>query len=180
MAAAPGTNLAARANAVIRTWPEESAEVAREAIGMYGTPNEVAEGRLVWHNVGPWKRVIAYREVVHHNFPMPHIDVLEGFIDYRVPPERMDDLARFTGSLYVDRTRGEMSAKCDKEGANFLSINLAHDIVTGRRTVEEARRFYGEAMQATMAGNPPPEVQGFQFQVPRGNTADPDQPVMEM
>jgi len=170
----------AAAEATIRSWPEKSREVAQEAIEMYGTPNEIASGRLIWHEVGPWKRVIAYREVVDHHFPAPHPDVLEGVIDYPIDPDRVSELANFTGSLYVDRTRGEMSAKCDVEGANFLSINLGHDIMTGRRTAEEARAFYTEAMKQMKDGNPPPYTQGFQFDLPRRNTADPDEPTMEM
>jgi hypothetical protein len=171
---------AADAHATIRDWPEKSREVAREAIEMYGTPHEVASGRLVWHEVGPWKRVIAYRAVVDHHFPAPHPDVLEGVIDYPIDPDRVSELTRFTGSLYVDRTRGEMSAKCDVEGANFLSINLGHDIMTGRRTAEEARAFYTQAMKQMKEGNPPPYTQGFQFELPRRGTADPGESTMEM
>jgi hypothetical protein len=176
--AAPGQAGQTQARDVISGWPEESREVATEAIGKYGDPAEVTPTMLIWHNQGPWKRVVAYRDVVQHNFPMPHPDVLEGFIDYQIPPEMADDLLAFTGSVIVDRTKGEISARCDKEGANFLSLNLVHDIVNGRRTVAQARQFYGEAMQAMMGGNPPPYTQGFQFDLPRGGTADPGQSIM--
>ncbi len=33
-----------------------------------------------------------------------------------------------------------MSARCDLEGHNILTLNLAHDIVTGKKTAEEARK----------------------------------------
>jgi hypothetical protein len=172
---------AADVEAVIAQWPDQSRMVAEKAIGVYGEPHEVAEGRLVWHDVGDWKRVVAYREVVEHNFPMPHIDVLEGFIDYRVPPDRMDDLTRFTGSIYADRTRGEISARCDKEGANFLSVNLAHDILTNRRSVEEARQLYTEVVRAFMEREEMhPYMQGFQSSTPQIGTADPDQSTIDM
>jgi hypothetical protein len=32
-----------------------------------------------------------------------------------------------------------MSARCDKEAANFLAINLANDVATGVKTMEGAR-----------------------------------------
>jgi hypothetical protein len=65
-----------------------------------------------------------------------------------------------------------MAARCDKEAANFLALNLAHDILTGERTVDEARAFYGDTMQAVMGGGQPenPEyIQGFTFDVPQEN-----------
>jgi hypothetical protein len=33
--------------------------------------------------------------------------------------------------VIVERTKGELSARCEGEEANFLAINLAHQIVTG-------------------------------------------------
>nr|WP_244548035.1 MULTISPECIES: hypothetical protein [unclassified Bacillus (in: firmicutes)] len=44
-------------------------------------------------------------------------------------------------SLYIDRTAGEATAKCDQEAADFMALNLMHDMVTGRRNVKDARRF---------------------------------------
>ncbi len=63
-----------------------------------------------------------------------------------------DDLAMYDGSVVLERTSGEISARCDKEGANFLALNLAHDIVTGKRSVQDARKMYGEQAIAMMAG----------------------------
>jgi hypothetical protein len=42
--------------------------------------------------------------------------------------------------VVADRTKGEVMARCDMEEMNFLSLNLVHDIVTGKRTVEEGGR----------------------------------------
>ena len=55
--------------------------------------------------------------------------------------DQLDELARFNGSLVAERTRGTLTARCDSEAMNFLAINLANDIVTGKRTVEEARKL---------------------------------------
>jgi len=59
---------------------------------------------------------------------------------------------------------------------NLLAINLANDIVTGKRSVEEARQFYAETAMAFKNGQSDPYVEGFQFEVPQQGTADPDQP----
>ena len=70
---------------------------------------------------------------------MPHPDLLEQFIDYQAPPEMYDELAVYDGSVIVERTKGEISARCDKEEMNFLAINLANDVAIGERTPDEAR-----------------------------------------
>lgn len=166
--------------AVLRTWPAKSAEVARSAMEAYGQPDEVAESMLIWHNSGPWKMTVAHRDPVQHDFPVPHPDLLEQFIDYEVPPEMFDELAMYDGSVVAERTRGVMSARCDKIGANFLAINLAHDIVAGTRTVEEARSFYAEAIKKAMDGEMHDYMKGFQFELPRGPTGDADTSVLPM
>lgn len=167
----------AAASDLLVGWPETPREVANTMIEKYGMPHEATATTLMWHGNGPWKHTILSRDEVPHDFPKPHTDVLEQAIDYRVPPHMFDELANYDGSVIVERTKGEMSARCDKEEMNFLALNLAHDIVTGQRTVEEARRFYSKTVAAFMRGERPAYTQGLQFQVPRGGTADPDSPM---
>jgi hypothetical protein len=59
-------------------------------------------------------------------------------------------VAMFDGSILVDRTRGEAAARCDSEAANVLGLNMVHELVTGKRTVEEARHT---SEQSTVAYN---------------------------
>ena len=119
--------------------------------------------RLVWHNNGPWKRTVITKEETDHAFPMPHKDVMEQFVDYAVPAEKLADLFRFDGSVHVYRTRGEISARCDLEEANMLALNLADDIINGKRSVEDARQFYPKALMAQMEKQPTPYTQRLQF-----------------
>ena len=93
--------------ALIADWPAMSKSAAGEIIGKYGQPNEAIASRLIWYDNGPWKRTIVYRDEVPHHFPNPHSDVVESFIDYRVPPEKFSELAKFDGSVIVERTKGE-------------------------------------------------------------------------
>jgi len=46
---------------------------------------------------------------------MPHKDVLEQFVNRNVPVEKFKELAQYDGSVIVERTKGEISARCDKE-----------------------------------------------------------------
>ena len=169
---------AADAEAMVANWPEASRMAAMEMVQKYGPPQGMTASMLVWENNGPWKWTRVFRESVQHNFPMPHPDVLEQAINYQVPVGRYDDLARYDGSVIAERTKGQLSARCDKEGANFLAINLANDVATGQRTVEEARAYYARAIQTFMQTNRmDPYMERLQFQ-PSPSAGDPDQAVI--
>ncbi|MDP8904084.1 MAG: hypothetical protein M3N29_01995 [Chloroflexota bacterium] len=142
----------------------------------YGPPNEATPTKLFWYRTGPWKRIELTSDAVVHNFPAPHSDFLTQYIDYRVPLGTFDALARFDGSCLVDRTAGEAAARCDSEAANILTLNLMHEIVTGRTTVEEARSTYAENLSAYTLGRRTHYAERFQFDVPDGGTEDPDEP----
>jgi hypothetical protein len=159
----------------IQSWPADAKKAAEMTLQKYGEPDEVTPERLVWNGNGPWKRTIITREETDHAFPMPHKDVMQQVIDYKVPPEKFDDLAQYDGSVIVERTKGEISARCDKEEANFLALNLANDVATGKKSVQEAREYYARAIKDLMAGKKDPYVQKLQFS-PQQRTADADRP----
>jgi len=73
-----------------------------------------------------------------------------------------------------------MSARCDKEEANFLALNLADDVATGEKSVDDARSEYADAIRKSMQGEKPEYMQGFAFNLPRGDAEDPDKTVMRM
>lgn len=164
---------------IVAEWPDDPRSVAENVMDTYGEPDEATPSRLIWFDNGPWKRSILYRDGTPHQFPKEHSDLFEQTIDYGVDPEHYDDLGRFDGSVLVDRTKGELAAICHGEPANFLAINLAHDIVTGERSVEEARQFYAEAIAKKDAGDPPPYTQSFQFELPDGDQRDPDEAIID-
>lgn len=159
---------------IISSWKSKPQEVARKMIAKYGQPHEATEMRLIWHNNGPWKHTILVNEEIPHNFPKPHTDMLFQAVNYRVPADKFDELAEYDGSVIVERTKGEIAARCDMEEANFLALNLANDIVTGKKSVGDARKFYAEAMREMKH---PEYKQGFLFQVPKTEQGDPDQEV---
>ena len=58
-----------------------------------------------------------------------------------------------------------------------VAINLAHDIVTGRCSVDEARREHARLNQAHARGEERAYARGFQFELPSGDTRDRHLPV---
>ncbi|MEW6156738.1 MAG: hypothetical protein AB1813_04860 [Verrucomicrobiota bacterium] len=164
------------ADQIIQNWKAKPKEVAQTLISKYGQPDEVTPQRLIWHNNGPWKRTEVVNEEIPHSFPMPHTDIVEQTIALKVPPEKFDELAKYDGSVIVERTKGEISARCDKEEMNFLALNLAKDIVDGKKSVKQARDFYAKTAKAFKEGQKDAYTQGLQFEPLRLAAGDPDQP----
>ncbi|MEC0275432.1 hypothetical protein [Peribacillus frigoritolerans] len=159
---------------IINVWNAMSKKVAYLTIEQYGPPNEAIQSRLIWYNNGPWKRTIVYRDEIPHDFPQPHTDVIENYINYTVPPGMFSELAKFDGSVIVERTRGEVSSRCDMEAANILALNLMNDIVTGKLSVEEARDKYCEVTSSFMMNRPAPYAEKLQFDVSKEENFDTD------
>jgi hypothetical protein len=168
------TVAAAEVERIIDGWPEAQKNVARQMLEKYGPPKEATPTKLFWYRNGPWKRTILSSDVVAHNWPTPHSDFLTQVIDYRVPPEMFDDIAQFDGSILLDRTRGEVAARCDSEAANVLGLNMVHEIVTGKRSVQDARETSTQNTVAYNMGRAAPYAERLLFEVPRGGTEDLD------
>src|SRR5215212_9183400 len=159
---------------IIADWPGPQQNVARQLLAKYGPPNEATPTRLFWHNNRPWKRTELTSDAVVHHWPAPHTDFLAQYINYRVPPELTHLITMFDGSIVVDRTRGEVAARCDSEAANVLGLNMVHELVTGKRTVEEARHTSEQNTVAYNAGRAAPYAERLLFEVPEGGTEDLD------
>ncbi len=156
-------------------WPEKTKEVAAVTIASYGPPQSVGPELLAWGKSGPWKRILLHREEVQHKFPMPHKDVLQQFVNFEVPSDKFDELAKYDGSVVAERTVGELSARCDKEEANFLAINLAADVAEGRKSVDQARDYYANAIKGMLAGKMDPYLKGLRIQTQGSEAGDTDE-----
>ena len=154
-------------------WPQTTQGFAIELIGQYGLPQELGARRIAWYHNGPWKRTVLYRDTVTHNFPVPHQDVIEQTVNYRVPAEKVSDLVSYNGSLLIDRTCGELSCRCDSEAANTLSLNIADDIVKGERTVDQALGYHAQVFRGMQIGESEPYPKQLRFKTGETKTADP-------
>lgn len=168
-----------QASEVIQEWPEEAQKAAQSMLDKYGEPDGVTQDRIHWNEAGDWGLTIVQREEIEHNFPMPHPDVLYQEVNYQVPVDMISAIKEYDGSVIIERTKGTMGARCDIEEANYLAINLAHEIAVGEKSVEEARQFYAETMENMMMhGESSEYLEGFIFDVSE-DTADADVAVLE-
>jgi hypothetical protein len=160
----------------LKTWPEAAQMAAKDMMDKYGKPDEISPTMLAWMNKGPWAKTVVFKKEYQHDFPMPHTDLLQQWVSFKVPTDKLDELAMYDGSVVVERTTGMISARCDKEGANFLALNLAHDIIMGKHTVDEAREMYGKEVMKMKAGQMTEYTKGLMFSA-NMNAADPDMPL---
>jgi hypothetical protein len=125
---------------IIETWPDESREAAQLVIDAYGEPHETTDSLLIWHRVGQWKRIVASKTFYQHQFPAPHIDCVESFVDYRVPVAKFTALAEFDGSVVVERTAGKPM------GSTISQVERAEALADASR--DRARRAIEQAAVA--------------------------------
>lgn len=163
----------ANVSKMTENWPQTSKAAIAALTAKYGLPTSMTEEMVVWSNTSPFKRSIVFKEEVTHQFPMQHSDVLLQTIDYRVPQDKVALLSKFDGSIIIDRTKGELSARNEKEELNILSLNLADKIVRGELSAEQARREYSKNADAFAAGTSSQLLTGLNFRT-EGNTSDPD------
>ena len=163
----------------LQSWPATSQMAVKEQTDKYGAPNEATPTTRTWYNNGVFAKTIVTKMESTHDFPKPHTDMMEQSIMHKVPVNMYDDLARFDGSVTVDRTQGLLAARCDKEENNLLALNLAHDIIMGTKTVEVARKAFTDIIAQSMKGKKHPYMQKLMF-TPKKNTPDADVVTIKM
>ncbi|MEX2054613.1 MAG: hypothetical protein WD972_00385, partial [Candidatus Andersenbacteria bacterium] len=148
---------------IISAWPRYSRKLAEVMTDRYGPPSEATPQMVMWQYNGPWKRTQVHREGIPHNFPRPHFDVLSQTVDYRVPLDRYGEIGAFDGSIIIDRTAGEVTARCQTEEMNVLLLNLMHDIATGTIDARKGRALCAKMSNIHRRHWSEPYVQELQF-----------------
>jgi len=178
LAADPAQPDPASVSALIHDWPKPAQDAAQAMMRKYGPPQEATSTLLIWQGNSPWTRTLVRKTPVEHDFPVKHMDVLDQVVQYRVPLNFFSPLATFDGSLVADRTRGEITASGDSEATNILALNLADDIIRGRKTVDQAREAMAAAARDMEAGKTPDDAETLHLPPPQGDLADPDTSVV--
>jgi hypothetical protein len=160
---------------IILLWPTYSYHLARLMISKYGQPAEATDYSLVWLDNGPWKRTVVYRVPPGERALGRNRGRLEQSVAYRVPAGRLDALAGFNEDIEADAKTRRLTARSDDESLNFLDLNLADDVLQGRRTAREASDFRRDVMRLRDSGKSSPYLTGLMF-VPSDQSTDPESP----
>ncbi|MFI5350959.1 MAG: hypothetical protein ACHQ2Z_15535 [Elusimicrobiota bacterium] len=149
---------------VIRAWPERSRGTAGALIAKYGEPSTFDDRSLIWYYIGPWQETVVYRGT-----PLS-ADIVEQSISYDVPDKKISDLKRFDSLIDFDKTHKRLSSRSESEKLNFLAVNLANEIVAGKRNPGQARDFYRRTLRLSESGKSSPYIEEFLF--PQGGSYD--------
>jgi hypothetical protein len=125
---------------LVAGWPAKPKAAVKEIAAKYGMPLEATTESVVWHNAGPYKRIMVTKNEVPHDLPKPHMDFIEHTIAFDVPTQKVGDLVAFDSSMTISKTAGEMSARSDREAQNIRMLTLAREIISGKKSVPDARR----------------------------------------
>lgn len=158
---------------MVADWPMKQREAATQMSAKYGQPDVMSDRLIVWMNRTPYAKIALMRDEVQHDFPVAHTDFLTHTVMHEVRADMVDELAEYDGSVWAHRTRGELSAQCDTEEHNNIALNLAHEVMMGRRAVQDARMMYARVVMELMQGKTSPYASGLMFQT-MPNAADPD------
>lgn len=159
------------AASAVQNWPTTTKKTAQAMIEKYGQPDAVTDRMLVWNDKDPWLKVVVYRDAINQGSFLTHDSFLENTVSYKVPLDKVADLIRFDSALVIDETRGTLASSCDTEGCNYLALNLANDIATGKRDVASAKDFFRNTMTKSLSGKTTPEMEKLMF--PTGSSSSP-------
>ncbi|MFA6317213.1 MAG: hypothetical protein WC943_07330 [Elusimicrobiota bacterium] len=160
---AEGIKVALSPRAIIQGWPKDSRMIADVVMERYGRPDDWTETALIWRAKGPWKRMIVHRKPWGARPFDWSPDVLQQTVSYRVPLNRIADLAAFDTRISVNRTTDELSSRANDERWNYLALNLADEVIVGWKTPEEAKLEYRRVRRLAEAGKSSPYIEGLRF-----------------
>jgi len=137
-----------KVDAFIIGWPEVPRLAADEMLQRYGVPDEIAGNRLQWNGRGDWLYTTVYRD----EDLARRSGVVEQAVRYRVPVGNWQDLSALAIGVSYDSVQAALVASSESEEANTLALNVAVDVIKGRRGVDEARKFYRRTLDLSLSG----------------------------
>jgi len=154
------------AQAIATEWYTYSEVMALKLIDEYGPPDRIESDRLTWYDKGPWKKISVWNKEDNDYSGSLGPDDLEQTIAYDVPSDKRKALAAFSGKLVVSRKSQELSVLGNDEPRNLLTLNLAHEVINGIRSPDDARVFYDRIYELSQAGKSSPYLQRLLFLKP--------------
>jgi hypothetical protein len=143
----------------IADWPEHSRDLAEAVILDYGPPDSAQPSQLSWEGHRPWKTMVVYRDAVASGRP----NGFQQSVAYDVPVRKWRALSAFDRGVEYDPVEHALIAHTDSESTNFLALNLADEVIRGRRTAEDACEFFDKTLALSFAGKSSPYTRRLLF-----------------
>ena len=116
----------------------------------YGEPNYLVnrpggvakwmknDGERVRTDLGPHEFIMLKDEFVQHDKPREHYDFMYSIVKVYIPPEKLVDVIKISGSINYDPLYKNLRARCSSFAANFATFKTVYD------TLEGSPSSYGE------------------------------------
>ncbi|HXT02075.1 MAG TPA: hypothetical protein VN915_15470 [Elusimicrobiota bacterium] len=140
----------------IRNWPQRPRLAARAMIEKYGAPDVFDQESMTWAGNRPWDETVVRRAA-------PAGESIQQSVHYPVTLAKLAQVRSLGGRIEYDPSNGELSSSSDVEGLNFLALNLADEVVSGKRSLPRARALYRRTRELTESGKSSPYTTGLLF-----------------
>lgn len=160
--APPAARLSAKS--VIAGWPAQPRALASVFLERLGRPDRATPSRMVWADRQPWSEVVVFRDPMTSARPA---HLLEAVAYGAVSRARRREFAALGLGTAYDPDTGELSARTNGEATNLLALNLADEVLRGRRSAADARLFYDSTLGLALSGKSSPYMSRLLFR-PRG------------
>tara|TARA_B110000208_G_scaffold191728_1_gene259805 strand:- start:1317 stop:2009 length:693 start_codon:yes stop_codon:yes gene_type:complete len=96
-------------------------------------------GICVWKNHVIPEGDIHYKlvlkdEMIEHSMPTKHYDFFYSHVKMYIPPEKLDEIQRISGSIGYDPLKKEVFARCGSFDANYATLRTIFDILNDKQT----------------------------------------------
>ena len=145
---------------VIILWPEKSRDLAGVLLEKYGIPDEIVASQLSWNDRLPWTKIVVFRDPDPAGGPN---HLLESVAYGKVALDRWRELTALGHGAAYDPVTQELSARTNAEATNYLALNLADEVIRGRRSASAARDFYDSAWSLSLYGKSSPYMSRLLF-----------------
>ena len=111
-------------------------------IELFGKPTFVANvrrGYALWKTKGLFTHHLLIDEDVKHCVPRPHHDYFYSSVKFYVPPNKLCDVLKISGSLNYDGLKKELTARCGGIGANYATIYLGMLVASGKLSITQVK-----------------------------------------
>jgi hypothetical protein len=155
-----------QAQASVKDWHPYASAAAMRLMDEYGAPDQIGSDRLIWRNTGPWDKITVW-DTENYYSASAGSDDMEQTLGYEVPLDKRQALADFSGKLVVSDDGKQLSVRGSSEELDFLTLNLANEIVRGVRSPEDARAFFDRIAKLAQAGKSSSYTQRLLFSTSR-------------
>jgi hypothetical protein len=121
-----------------------SVDYYSECVKMFGQPNAISNttgGMCIWYDRGNlFTEHILRDEKIAHCVPRPHFDYFYSSILFYVPPEKLLDVLKISGSINYDGLKKLLTARCGGINANYATLYLAMQLVNNELSITDIKK----------------------------------------